>query len=96
MTPASVLILLEVVEGFVFFLDPFRAAIASGLVTVHLRTFLRAVAEACSPQRFREENALVRFISLSLAWRHVYICIRLYHGECDFSNPARGPTDLPE
>ena len=61
-----------------------------------LANFLRAVAEACSPQRFREENALVRFISLSLAWRHVYICIRLYHGECDFSNPARGPTDLPE
>jgi hypothetical protein len=27
--------------------------------------FLRAVAEACSPQRFREENAVVRFISLS-------------------------------
>ena len=42
MTPASVLILLEVVEGFVFFLDLFRAAIASGLVTVHLRTFFSA------------------------------------------------------
>ena len=27
--------------------------------------FLRAVAEACSPQRFREENAVVRFISRS-------------------------------
>jgi hypothetical protein len=32
--------MLEVVEGFVFFLDFFRAAaIASGLVTVHLRAF---------------------------------------------------------
>ena len=32
-----------------------------------LASFLRAVAEACSPQleRFREENAVVRFISLS-------------------------------
>ena len=30
-----------------------------------LANFLRAVAEACSPQRFREENAVVRFISLS-------------------------------
>ncbi len=60
--------MLEVVEGhgFVFFLVFFRAAIASGLVTVILRTFWsRAVAEACSPQRFREENAVVRFISLS-------------------------------
>ena len=37
--PAFVLILLKVVEGFVFFLVFFRAAIASGLVTVHLRTF---------------------------------------------------------
>ena len=54
--------MLEVVEGFVFFLEFFRAAIASGLVTVHLRT-LRAVAEACSPQRFREENAAVKFVS---------------------------------
>ncbi len=48
---AFVLILLKVVEGFVFFLVFFfRAAIASGLVTVILRSnFLRAVAEACSP-----------------------------------------------
>ena len=30
------------------------------------------------------------------AWRHVYVCIRLYHGECDISNPARGHTVLPE
>ena len=30
-----------------------------------LANFLRAVAEACSPQRFREENAVVRYISLS-------------------------------
>ena len=30
-----------------------------------LASFLRAVAEACSPQRFREENAVVRFISRS-------------------------------
>jgi hypothetical protein len=62
-----------------FFLDFFRAAIASGLVTVHLRTFLRAVAEACSPQRFREENAAVRFIShssVSLAtWIRLYSSI---------------------
>ena len=43
----------------------FRAAIASGLVTVILRTFSAPFAEACSPQRFREENAVVRFISLS-------------------------------
>jgi hypothetical protein len=58
--------MLEVVEGFVFCLDFFRAAIASG--SGHrddLASFLRAVAEACSPQRFREENAVVRFISLS-------------------------------
>jgi hypothetical protein len=31
--------MLEVVEGLLLFLDFFRAAIASGLVTVHLRTF---------------------------------------------------------
>jgi hypothetical protein len=30
-----------------------------------LASFLRAVTEACGPQRFREENAVVRFISLS-------------------------------
>jgi hypothetical protein len=30
-----------------------------------LANFLRAVAEACSTQRFLEENAAVRFISLS-------------------------------
>jgi hypothetical protein len=44
----------------------FRAAIASDLVTVHLRA-LRAVAEARSSQRFREENlnAVVGFISHS-------------------------------
>ncbi len=32
------------------------------------------------------------------AWRHVYVCIRLYHDECDISNlnPARGHTVLPE
>ncbi len=35
----SVLSMLEVVEGFVFFHVFFRAAIASGLVTVILRTF---------------------------------------------------------
>ncbi len=63
--------------GFVFFLVFFRAAIASGLVAVTvitwhddlaaLASFLRAVAEACSPQRFREpeENADVSFIPLS-------------------------------
>ncbi len=38
-TPAFVLILLKVVEGFVFVLVFFRAAIASGLVTVILRAF---------------------------------------------------------
>ena len=38
--PAFVLILLKVVVGFVFSLGFFfRTAIASGLVTVHLRTF---------------------------------------------------------
>ena len=36
-----------------------------GTVSQALANFLRAVAEACSPQRFREENAVVRFISLS-------------------------------
>ena len=44
--------MLEVAEGLVFFLDFSRAAIASGLVTVHWQPLL-AVAEACSPQRFR-------------------------------------------
>ncbi len=39
--------------------------IASGSGHRDLANFLRAVAEACSPQRFREENAVVRFISLS-------------------------------
>ena len=38
-TPAFVLILLKVAEVFILFLDFFRTAIASGLVTVHLRTF---------------------------------------------------------
>jgi hypothetical protein len=55
-------------RGFRFFLVFFfRAAIASESGSGHrdLANFLRAVAEACSPQRFREENAVVRFISLS-------------------------------
>jgi hypothetical protein len=52
-------------RGFRFFLVFFRAAIASGSGHRDLANFLRAVAEACSPQRFREENAVVRFISLS-------------------------------
>ena len=37
----------------------------STLTVRALATFLRTVAEACSPQRFREENAVVRFISRS-------------------------------
>ncbi len=62
--------MLEVDEGFVFFLDFFfRAAIASGFQGHRdLANFLRGavqVAEAFSPQRFCEENAVVRFISLS-------------------------------
>ena len=63
-TPASVLILIEVVEGSVFFLVFF---VPPSRPVGHraLANFLRAVAEACSPQRFREENAVVRFISLS-------------------------------
>ena len=53
--PAFVLILPKVVEGFVSSLSFFRAAIASGLVTVILRAF-----SAQLPKR-----AVVRFISLS-------------------------------
>jgi hypothetical protein len=64
MTPASVLILLEVVEGFVFFLDLCRAA--SGLVTVHLRAFSAPLPNRVGLNvRFREENAAARFISRS-------------------------------
>jgi hypothetical protein len=47
----------------------FRAAFASGFGLrdrLHDReTFLRAVAEACSSQRLREENAVVGVISRS-------------------------------
>ncbi len=60
--------MLEVVEGFVFFLDFFRAAIASGSSSNGhraLASFLLAVAEARSPQRLREENAVARFTSRS-------------------------------
>jgi hypothetical protein len=63
-TPASVLIMLEVVEGFVFFLVFFscrhrvRLGHRHGVILRALE--LRAVAEARSPQRFREENAVVR------------------------------------
>ena len=64
-TPAFVLILLKVVEGFVFFLVFFSCRHRVRLGHRDLANFLRAVAEACSPQRFREENAVVRFISLS-------------------------------
>ena len=64
-TPAFDLILLKVVEGFVFFLVFFSCRHRVRLGHRDLANFLRAVAEACSPQRFREENAVVRFISLS-------------------------------
>ncbi len=47
-----------------FFVPPSRPAQAWSPGR-DLANFLRAVAEACSPQRFREENAVVRFISLS-------------------------------
>ena len=58
--------MLEVVEGFVFCLDFFRAAIASGLVTVILRTFSAPLPKRVVLNAFaREENAVVRFISLS-------------------------------
>jgi hypothetical protein len=57
--------MLEVVEGFVFFLVFFSCRHRVRLGHRDLANFLRAVAEACSPQRFREENAVVRFISLS-------------------------------
>ena len=59
--------MLEVGEGFVFkiFLDFFSRRQRVRLGHRDLANFLRAVAEACSPQRFREENAAVRFISLS-------------------------------
>jgi hypothetical protein len=60
--------MLEVVtvEGFVFFHVFFRAAIASGLVTVILRTFSAPLPKRVVLKvRFREENAVVRFISLS-------------------------------
>ena len=39
--------------------------------------FLRAVAEACSPQRFREENAVVRFM-IYLTLLSLATCMRLY------------------
>ena len=65
--PAFVLILLKVVrvEGFILFLVFFSCRHRVRLGHRDLANFLRAVAEACSPQRFREENAVVRFISLS-------------------------------
>ena len=63
--PAFVLILLKVVVGFVFFLVFFSCRHRVRLGHRDLANFLRAVAEACSPQRFREENAVVRFISRS-------------------------------
>ena len=63
--PAFVLILLKVVVGFVFVLVFFSCRHRVRLGHRDLANFLRAVAEACSPQRFREENAVVRFISLS-------------------------------
>lgn len=62
---SSNVIMLEVVEGFVFFLVFFSCRHRVRLGHRDLANFLRAVAEACSPQRFREENAVVRFISLS-------------------------------
>ena len=63
--PAFVLILLRVVVGFVFFLVFFTCRHRVRLGHRDRANFLRAVAEACIPQRFREENAAVRFISLS-------------------------------
>ena len=63
--PAFVLILLKVVVGFVFVLVFFSCRHRVRFGHRALANFLRAVAEACSPQRFREENAVVRFISLS-------------------------------
>ncbi len=60
-----------------------------------LASFLLAVAEAWSPQRFREENAVARFTgppSHSLEPRDMYTSVFVYTtcGECDISNPAPG------
>jgi hypothetical protein len=61
-------------------------------------TALTCDSEDCQPASECGVTVPVRFISrLGLeykkqAWRHVYVCIRLYHGECDISNPARGHT----
>jgi hypothetical protein len=63
-TPAFVLILLKVVECFRFLPCLFSCRHRARLGHRDLASFLRAVAEARSPQRFREENADVRFISL--------------------------------
>ena len=43
-----------------------------------LANFLCAVAEACSPQRFREENAVVRFISRALEPGDMYTSVFVY------------------
>ncbi len=59
--------MLEVVEErFVFFLDFFSCRHRVRLGHRDLANFLRAVAEACTPQRFREENAEPCEIYLSL------------------------------
>jgi hypothetical protein len=73
-----------------------RPVLVSG---VHAN-FLTHVSAKAAPTALTCEDCGVRFISRLeykiQAWRHVYVCIRLYHGECDISNPARGHTVLPE
>jgi hypothetical protein len=73
--------MVEVVEGFVFFFVFFRAAIASGLVTDSPCTceLLLAVAEACSPQRFRDSRGECGCdISSYLTLLSLATCMRLY------------------
>jgi hypothetical protein len=57
---------------------------------------VRFISRARIPRRATTDRSMLYNLLLSLA-----TCMRLYssiprdyHGECDFSNPARGPTDL--
>jgi hypothetical protein len=73
-------------SSLTFFVPPSRPAWSP--CTCEL---LHAVAEACSPQRFREENAVVRFISRALEPGDMYTSVFVYTTASVTSATARGP-----
>jgi hypothetical protein len=88
--------MLEVVEGFVFFLDFFRAAIAYGLVTVILRTFSAPLPKRAVLNTFARRMRLCD-LSRALEPGDMYTPVFVYTtASVTSATPRADPTDLPE